>query len=80
LPKELQKFGLPVLQRVAAHLDQVAADFWQLAKCPLFVKVGKPAKNPVADDREQKEGERDPSVIGSPDRGWFLIAMVDLNA
>jgi hypothetical protein len=65
----LQKFGLPVFERVAHHLNGVTADVHGLLQRPLLVHIGEPAKDPVPGQRDDEQGRRDPrKAISCPDR------------
>ena len=48
LPKQLKEFGLPVLQRVAAYLDQKFRHLHGLLMRKLLLHISKPGKYPMS--------------------------------
>lgn len=61
LPEELKKFGLPIFERVATHLDEIARHLCRLMLARLVHERVR-GKYPVANDRSEKEDGRDPSL------------------
>ncbi len=69
LPQELEKLRLPVLERVARHLDDIRAHLHRPAVVALLVPVGEPAEQPMPCQAEQEESQRHPAVgVALPDR------------
>lgn len=62
LPQKLQKFRLPVLERVAHHLVQPIGQLRNLAVRVAVGKIGPPAEPPVQCQRYQKESPGQPSI------------------
>jgi hypothetical protein len=70
LPDQLQELRLPVLERVARHLDDIAARHDGLGMFVLLVDIGEPAEHPMTGDCENKETGRHPTIgIAAPGRG-----------
>ena len=57
LPVELQELGLPVLQRVAARLEEVVPDL-RLGAVELLLRgIGAPGQRPMADELTQEQDQ-----------------------
>jgi hypothetical protein len=69
LPQQLEELGLPVLQRVAAHLDDVLRDLDRFIVLVLLADEGEPAEQPMADQRKQEECKGDPRVTKASAHG-----------
>src|SRR5688572_15388583 len=81
LPQQLQEFGLPVLERVAQHLDDEGIYLYRRAVGLLLVHKGDPAEHPVTQKTEGKKAERHPrEPVLLPDRHCWRASLLLLVA